>query len=112
MAIINGTTAALQILDEHFAVHVADLFRAFSDTSRARIMSILVNSEVNVGVLAKMVGMSDSSTSHHLRWLRQMRMVTARRSGKEVYYHVEDTHLIALFKQGVEHIMLEQRGMK
>jgi DNA-binding transcriptional ArsR family regulator len=110
LAISTDNSKDFQVLDEHFAVHVAELFRAFSDTSRVRIMSVLVNGEVNVGALAKMVGVSESAVSHHLRWLRQMRLVTARRVGKEVYYRVDDTHLIALFQQGVEHILLDQRG--
>jgi DNA-binding transcriptional ArsR family regulator len=33
-----------------------------------------------------------------------MRLVTARRDGKEVYYRVDDPHIIALFQQGVAHI--------
>ena len=112
MAIITETSKNSQVLNEQCAVHVAELFRAFSDTSRVRIMSILVNDEVNVRALAKMVGVSESTVSHHLRCLRQMRLVAGRRAGKEIYYRVDDTHLIALFQQGVEHILLDQRGWK
>ena len=91
-------------LDEHTAAHVAELFRSFSDTSRVRILSVLVQKEMNVGGLAQTVGISESAVSHHLRSLRQMRLVQSRRDGKEVYYHVEDDHIIALFGQGVSHI--------
>jgi len=92
------------VLDEHTAAHVAELFRAFSDTSRVRIMSALVDGEKNVGALAQLVGISESAVSHHMRGLRQMGMVQARRDGKEVYYRVEDEHIIALFQQGVKHV--------
>jgi ArsR family transcriptional regulator len=92
------------ILDEHSAAHVAELFRAFSDTSRVRIMSALVNGEKNVNTLADLVGISESAVSHHMRGLRQMRLVVARKDGKEVYYRVDDAHIIALFQQGVKHI--------
>jgi ArsR family transcriptional regulator, lead/cadmium/zinc/bismuth-responsive transcriptional repressor len=92
------------ILDEHVAAHVAELFRAFSDTSRVRIVSVLVGRELNVGTLAEMVGISESAISHHLRGLRQMELVVARRNGKEVYYRIEDEHIIALFGQGVSHV--------
>ena len=91
-------------LDEHTAAHVAELFRAFSDTSRVRIISVLTRVEMNVGTLAQAVGISESAVSHHLRSLRQMRLVQARRYGKEVYYQVEDEHIIALFSQGVKHV--------
>jgi ArsR family transcriptional regulator len=96
----NNRTA----LDEHSAAHVAELFRSFSDTSRVRIMSALMTREVNVSELAEMIGISESAVSHHMRGLRQMRLVHPRREGKEVFYSLIDPHIIALLQQGIEHI--------
>ena len=95
---------ALSILDEHTAAHVAELFRAFSDTSRVRIMSALVGEERNVSDLAKLVGVTESAISHHMRGLRQLHIVRARRDGKEVFYSIIDPHIVTLFQQGVDHI--------
>jgi DNA-binding transcriptional ArsR family regulator len=92
------------ILDEHLAAHVAELFRTFSDTSRVRILSALVSEEMNTSALAVAIGISESAVSHHMRGLRQMQMVQSRRDGKEVYYRVEDEHIIALFQQGINHV--------
>ncbi len=96
--------ASSTLLNEHLAAHVAELFRAFSDTSRVRIVSALMAGEMNISALAEEVGISESAVSHHLRGLRQMRMVQSRRDGKEVYYRIEDEHIIALFQQGVKHV--------
>ncbi len=95
---------SLSILDEHIGAHVAELFRAFSDTSRVRIMSALLDGEKNVSTLAGLVGITESAVSHHMRGLRQMHLVTARRDGKEVHYRIEDEHIITLFQQGIRHI--------
>ncbi|MGE5249476.1 MAG: ArsR/SmtB family transcription factor [Bacteroidota bacterium] len=92
------------MLDPHTAAHVAELFRAFSDTSRVMILSALLDGEKNISGLAELVGVSESAVSHHMRGLRQMRLVTGRRDGKEVYYRLEDPHLITLFRQGIEHV--------
>jgi DNA-binding transcriptional ArsR family regulator len=92
------------VLDEHTAAHVAELFRSFSDTSRVRLLSVLAVGEYNVTALAQAIGISESAVSHHLRGLRQMNIVQARRDGKEVYYRVDDEHIIALFQQGVRHV--------
>lgn len=92
------------ILDEHLAAHVAELFRAFSDTSRVRILSAIIDKEMNVSQLAEMVGVTESAISHHMRGLRQMHLVKARRDGKEVFYFVDDPHIITLFQQGVRHV--------
>ncbi len=93
------------ILDEHTAAHVAELFRAFSDTSRVQILSGIVEQEMNISALAELVGVTNSAVSHHMRGLRQMRLVKSRRDGKEVYYFVDDPHIIALFQQGVRHVL-------
>ncbi len=91
-------------LKEHTAAHVAELFRSFSDTSRVRILSTILEQELNTSKIAEVLGLSESAVSHHLRGLRQMRIVQARRDGKEVFYSVVDTHIIALFQQGIRHI--------
>ena len=49
------------ILDEHIAAHVAELFRAFGDTTRVRILSAILDQELNVSSLAEKVGVSESS---------------------------------------------------
>jgi DNA-binding transcriptional ArsR family regulator len=94
----------LPLLDEYTAANVAELFRAFSDTSRVHILFALTSQELNVGALAEIVGISESAVSHQLRGLRQVGLVKARRDGKEIYYRLEDEHIIALFQQGVRHV--------
>ena len=91
-------------LDEHAAAHVAELFRSFSDTSRVRILSAIIEQELNTSKIAELIGLTESAVSHHMRGLRQMRIARGRREGKEVYYSVIDPHIIELFQQGVRHV--------
>src|SRR4030067_128979 len=85
-------------LDERTAAQVAELFRAFSDTSRVRIISALAEREMNVSALAEAVGISESAVSHHMRGLRQMRLVRARKEGRQGFYFLDGDHLRALFR--------------
>ncbi|MGD0807776.1 MAG: metalloregulator ArsR/SmtB family transcription factor [Anaerolineales bacterium] len=101
------STAAYPALDEHTAAHVAELFAAFGDTSRVRILYHLAKGELNVGALARVVGISESAISHHMRHLRQLRLVSVRRAGQEVFYRMDDPHMVTLFWQGVRHILEE-----
>ena len=94
-------------LDEQTAAHVADLFRAFSDVSRVRILSALTAQEMNIGSLAKVIGISESAISHQMCGLRQMGLAVSRRYGRKVFYRIVDEHIIALFQQGVRHIQDE-----
>lgn len=92
-------------LDENLASELAQLFSALSDTSRVRIIATLTNGEMNVGSLAEGVGISESAVSHHMRHLRQMRLVRARKDGRFVYYSIDDAHINDLFRCGLEHVL-------
>ena len=91
-------------LDEQTAARVAELFGAFSDPSRVRLIAALADGEQNVGALAEIVGISESAVSHHLRGLRQMRLVRARKEGRQVFYGLDDDHVAALYRQGLDHV--------
>ncbi len=67
-------------------------------------MAFFALDEHSAAHVAELVGITESAVSHHMRGLRQMHLVTARRDGKEVYYRMDDPHIITLFKQGIEHI--------
>jgi ArsR family transcriptional regulator len=73
-----------------------------------RILSAVMEQEINISALAEMIGLTESAVSHHIRGLRQMHIVQARREGKEVYYSVVDPHIVALFQQGVGHVQEKQ----
>lgn len=92
-------------LDDKTAAQLAELFSALGDTSRIRIIGALTEREMNVGELAALVGISHSAVSHHLRHLRQMRLVRARKEGRHVYYQVDDDHIGDLFRRGLEHVI-------
>jgi ArsR family transcriptional regulator len=100
---VNKTTFNSS-LDERLAEQLAELFRALSDPSRVRIIAALLEGETNVGALAEIVGISESAISHQLRTLRQMRLVRARKQGREVYYSLDDEHVTDLFRCGMDHV--------
>ncbi len=93
------------VLDEEKAGQLAELFRSLSDPSRIRLISVMAKGEINVGSMAQQVGISESSASHHLRGLRQMRLVRARKEGRQVYYRLDDEHIADLYQRGLDHIL-------
>jgi ArsR family transcriptional regulator len=92
-------------LSEELAAQVAELFSALSDTSRVRIIATLAEGEMNVGALAESIGISESAVSHHMRHLRQMRLVRTRKAGRYVFYTLDDDHINDLFRCGMEHVL-------
>ena len=92
-------------LTELKAIQLAELFSALSDASRVRIISLLIDGEMSVGVLAEELKMTESAVSHQLRGLRQMRLVHTRKDGRQVYYALDDDHVIELFRRGLDHVL-------
>ncbi|MBK9008703.1 MAG: helix-turn-helix transcriptional regulator [Anaerolineae bacterium] len=91
-------------LTELKAIQLAELFSALSDASRVRIISLLLDGEMGVGALAEKLNMTESAVSHQLRGLRQMRFVRARKSGRQVFYRLDDDHVEKLYRMGLEHV--------
>lgn len=92
------------LLKEHTSTHLADLFSALSDSTRLRIISVLLDSERNVGEIAAQLEMTESAVSHQLRGLRQLRLVRSRKDGRQVFYALDDDHVAKLYRLGLEHV--------
>lgn len=83
---------------------LADLFKLFGDSTRVRILYVLLEAEVCVCDLAEILHMSQSAISHQLRVLKQAKLVTNRREGKSMFYSLADSHVSTILLQGMEHI--------
>lgn len=92
------------VLEKPASTHLADLFSALSDPTRLRIISVLLENELNVGDIATRLTMTESAVSHQLRGLRQLRLVRSRKDGRQVYYALDDDHVAKLYRLGLEHV--------
>jgi len=95
------------LVDSETAQEVAQLFKALSDPTRVRLISILAEHELFVHSIVEALGMTQSAISHQLQTLRMLRIVRSRKEGKHVYYTLDDTHIANLFRQGLAHIRHE-----
>ena len=83
---------------------LADFFKVFADTTRIKILYVLLCSEMCVCDLAQILNMTQSAISHQLRTLKQMDLVKNRRDGKTIFYSLADEHIKSILSQGMEHI--------
>ena len=83
---------------------LADTFSALGDPTRVRILDVLSHGELCVCDLAAVLKLSQSAVSHQLRLLRGLRLVRPRRDGRIVFYSLDDQHIIAIFKQTLQHV--------
>jgi len=66
-----------------------DVFRAFADPTRLRILNLLLEGEVCVCDLCAVLGDSQPKVSRHLAYLRQAGLVEVRQEGKWKHYRIK-----------------------
>lgn len=81
------------------ALEIALRLRALGDPTRVRIVSLLFSSsagEESSGELAAVLGLTESTVSHHLTQLRKAGLVASERRGMNVFHRVRRESLQAL----------------
>ena len=90
--------------DQNTVEAIAELFKAFGDPTRVRILSLL-KEEMCVNDIAQAVGVSQSAISHQLRILKQIHLIKCRRDGKNAWYSLADDHVRIILEMGLEHVL-------
>ncbi len=91
-------------LGENTVAELANLFKCMGDPTRVKILNILMNTEACVCDIAALTNMTHSAISHQLRVLKMSRLVKMRKSGKVVYYSLDDDHVKDIFYKGLNHV--------
>jgi DNA-binding transcriptional ArsR family regulator len=83
---------------------LAEIFRTLADPTRLRLLTALAEGgEMCVHELCARVAMSQPAVSHQLRTLRTARLVRPRRAGREIFYSLDDEHVLKLLQEGLTH---------
>ncbi len=92
-----------QHLDDETLFVVSQTFKALGDRTRIRILHLLYQKECSVNEIAETLDLSQSSVSHQLRFLKNLRLVKNRREGTSIYYSHDDEHVIQVLEQMIAH---------
>lgn len=92
------------MLDKRILEKLADLYKAFSDPTRVRILWALKCSPMCVNDLAVALNMTKSAVSHQLKFLRLSNLVRFNREGKLAYYSLADDHVAEILIFGLDHL--------
>ena len=96
--------------DDKELINLSELFKILGDLTRIKIIWALDNNEMCVCDIANVLNMTKSSISHQLAILKNAGIVRYRKSGKEVYYTLDDEHINKLYEIGLEHIEHRMKG--
>lgn len=92
------------LVSRESAEEIATVFRVLADPTRVAIIHALSLSELCNCDLASILGISESAVSHQMRELRLLKLVTAERHGRMVYYRLTDAHIRHVFQDTFRHV--------
>lgn len=92
------------MLDHYTTERLSDTFKALGDPTRIRIIYALSRRKLCVCDLSAALSMSQSAVSHQLRTLRNLKLVKFEKRGKNVYYSLDDEHIMNIFNKCLEHV--------
>ncbi len=93
-----------KMLDNEFITEISTFFKILGDNTRVKILFALNHNEMCVCDIANVLNMTKSSISHQLSYLKDLNIVKSRKSGKEVYYSLDDEHVKEVFEVAISHI--------
>ena len=89
---------------EREILSLAETFKTLGDPTRVKVLQALSVEELCVCDLARLLGISESATSHQLRVLRNKKLVRYRKEGKMAFYSLDDAHIDVLMKVALQHV--------
>jgi DNA-binding transcriptional ArsR family regulator len=73
-------------MDEDQVVEVAQKFNGLADETRVKIVKLISKGEFTVDELVEFLGEPQSTTSHHLRVLKEANLIKGEKRGRNIYY--------------------------
>lgn len=94
----------MKLLSEDKLIDMAELFKIFGDSTRVKIINVLLDQELCVNDIVKEINVSQSAVSHQLRILKTSKLVKYRKDGNLIFYSLDDEHIKKIFMLGCEHL--------
>jgi len=96
-------TTQLEIVVHQQLRECSPIFLALADSVRQDIVMLLTKHEaLNVAQIVERTPMSRSAISHHLKILKQAKLLTSSKVGTEIYYSLDIEDSVVLLKAFLE----------
>lgn len=84
------------------AEEITDILSTLSDPTRLRILWLLCHTTECVTDIALAIGMSSPAVSHHLKLLKQHKIIESKKIGKEMHYTLAKNRYAELIHQMID----------
>lgn len=87
--------------------NILNIFYILRNSTRFKILLLLLNAEMSVGQLVETTGISQSAISHQLSKMKRHKIIKSRKEGKHQYYCLYDNHVEMLIQMAMTHALEE-----
>lgn len=94
--------AKVEGMDEQQVEIVAQKFAGLADETRVKIVKLLAKGEFTVDELVEFLGTAQSTTSHHLRVLKEANLIKGEKRGRNTYYSLVEPKASGIEVAGVK----------
>ena len=103
----NNTTEHIRCLPQPVVARLVSFFKVMGDETRIKIIYALSQKEMCVSEIAQVLdaAITQSAISHQLRQLKLEGLVKSRREGKNIFYSLDDEHIVGILDQSLVHIL-------
>ena len=91
-------------LDDDKIIDLSELFKIFGDSTRVKIINVLLTNNLCVNEIAELTNTTQSAVSHQLRILKSAKLVKYTKKGTSTIYSLADDHVKKIFEMGCEHV--------
>lgn len=93
-----------EIISDNYISQLSSFFKVLAENTRMKIICVISENEVSVNDIAVILNMTKSTVSHQLKILKTEGYVKVVRHGKNIYYSLDDQHVVNIIQKALEHI--------
>jgi DNA-binding transcriptional ArsR family regulator len=102
--VIRRASPEISVLALDDARSLARFFQVLADPTRVRMIKALADAEWCVSELTHALKMDQPAVSHQLKYLRELGIVRAKKTGRHVYYTLADSHVRETLLTSIERL--------
>jgi DNA-binding transcriptional ArsR family regulator len=99
-------------MDKELATHAADVLKVIAHPIRLQIVEVLERGEMCVGEIAEALGEKQAITSQQLNIMKAKGILTSRREGAKMFYHIENKNVVRVLGCVYDHCEPRKRGRR
>ena len=97
-------TARKNMPEDSDILDISDFFDALGNPTRIKMLMAIMDVELCTCDLSAITGLSTSAISHQLRILKDRKIVSYRKEGKNAFYRLDDEHIAEILRTTLRHL--------